>query len=65
MGATQRLTLVNGLMSKRKAVISGVSQGSILQQILFNIFTNDTARGFSAHSTSLWITMNCVRQLIL
>ncbi|GAB0179326.1 hypothetical protein GRJ2_000397900 [Grus japonensis] len=43
-GHTQRVA-VNGLMSKRRPVASGVPQGSVLAPALFNVFVGDAGRG--------------------
>ncbi|KAK4828899.1 hypothetical protein QYF61_001457 [Mycteria americana] len=43
-GCIQRV-IVNGSIAKWKPVMSGVSQGSVLESILFNIFISDIGRG--------------------
>jgi len=37
--------VINGLMSRRKSVMTGVLQGSVPGRVLFNIFISDTDSG--------------------
>ncbi|PKU48357.1 rna-directed dna polymerase from mobile element jockey-like [Limosa lapponica baueri] len=60
-GCTQRV-VVNGSISKRRVVMSGVPQALVLGLVLFNVFVGNMDSGLSAPSASLLTTPNCVGQ---
>lgn len=58
-GRTQRIA-VNVSMSKRKLVMSSISQGSILRLTVRNLFINNRDNGTEWTLWKLWMTLSCM-----